>query len=77
MVGGAKLLFNFIDGMHNRGMILAEFRGGVQQAQIGELPDQVHGDLTGLCGIFVPAAAADHGFADIIVGGNLGNNQLR
>ena len=39
VIGGAKLFFNLIYGVHNRGMILSKFRSGVQEAEIRELPN--------------------------------------
>ena len=39
-------------------MVLAEFLADVRQAQIGQLPDQIHGDLTGLSDALGLLAAA-------------------
>ena len=55
-----QLLLDLLYGVQDGGMILGKFHTDVRQAEIGELSDQVHGDLPGFHHIFRPLRATEY-----------------
>ena len=55
-------IFNFIDGVENGGVVSAEFLADLRQAEVGQLTDQVNGDLTGFVGALIFQGAAHDAF---------------
>ena len=50
------------DVIKHGGVVLAEFLADVRQTQVGQLADQIHGNLPGLCDALGFLGAAKHRF---------------
>ena len=58
--------FDFSDGVQYRGMIPGKFLADVRQAQVGELADEVHGNLPGFGGAFVFLGASQNHLVHVV-----------
>ena len=67
--------FHPADGVEDGGVVPVEFLADVGQAQVGQVPDEIHGDLPGLGDVLFLQGAPEHGFVDGIEFAHLTDDQ--
>ena len=65
------------DGIQRSGVIPVKFLADVRQGQIGQLADQIHGNLPGFGSALVFLSAPEDGFLHIVELADLADNQGR
>ena len=72
--GGRGVLqahFHLADGVNDGGVISSKFPSDFREGEIGQLADQIHGNLPCLCRAFIFEGAAQDGFVNGIEPANL------
>ena len=78
--GGRGVLqahFHLADGVNDGGVISSKFPSDFREGEIGQLADQIHGNLPCLCRAFIFEGAAQDGFVNGIEPANLADDEGR
>ena len=74
-IAGVKRIGNFIDGIKHRGMVFVQFLADVRGGEVGQLPDQINGNLAGFSGSLILQRTTQHGLIHRIEFANLVDDQ--
>ena len=69
--------FYLLNGIQNRGMVTAEFLSNIRQAEVGQLPHQIHGDLPCLRSSLAFIGTPQYDFVNIVEPADLADDQTR